>query len=510
MHGADLSGTFTAGMQLGGADVTNAILPGEIKSFEGLKTVEEASKISKRLFTMLLSALGFSLLTILATKDVPLLTNSTTLPLPIIQAPVPLASFYWITPILITGFFLYFLLNLLHLYKLISRLPAVFPDGTPLDEKMYPWLLNTLVREFFPILKEKKINLFLWRKIIIGFLTWWFTPIVLVYFWFRYLPRHDFMWSYLHISCIALVVFLAIDVYFKTIQTLKNNPKYLQPLKYICQISGVALSLVLLVNITDHPQLENNGNPNRKPPYPYQDVGIYYLNTWLKANFAEQDVSHKPANWSKEQPTEVVNGASLEGANLDYANAKGTFLVRAKLSGASLKHAHFDGANLTGADLTKANLTETNFTEADLTKANLTKANLTEANLTEANLTGATLDETNLTEATLYNVNITGVTFHNTNLTGATLAELKGFNPDIIKNVFNWQLAFYYGSDLVNKLGLVNSEIKIALCTYLKMKKPNLSEKELGDLYNLEFKKYRKRYGDGFVTPEDRNSPIVS
>lgn len=31
-------------------------------------------------------------------------------------------------------------------YRLIAKLPAVFPDGTPFDERLFPWMFNTWVK----------------------------------------------------------------------------------------------------------------------------------------------------------------------------------------------------------------------------------------------------------------------------------------------------------------------------------------------------------------------------
>lgn len=443
MHGADLRETKTAGMQLGGADVTNAKLPDEIKSFEGLKTVEEASKIAKRLFTMLLTALGFSALTIFSTKDHLLLTNSTTSPLPIIQTPIPLAGFYWVAPFLLSAFFIYFLLNLLHLYKLISKLPAVFPDGTPLDEKIFPWQLNTLVREHFHVLSEPKIPLFRLRKFLMVFLAWWTTPIVLFGFWLRYLPRHDHFGSWLHIVWIGLIIIGIIVTYRKALQILKNDPTYEWSLKRIDTFL-LSVFLVALIGfpigvstvITFFPQCEK-----------------FNSQKWLNANFAEQEVSHKSDNWNPEKPIQGVKGASLENADLNYADARGAFLVKAKLKGAWLNHADFTDADLTGADLSGAHLDEAKFIGAKLTDANLT-----------------------------------GVDH------GLPII-VKAAIPEQIKKIKNWQLAFYDRDFNEKQLKLSDRDISNALDAFIRAENPTLSNEEVGKLYEKEMRGYRIHYG---------------
>ncbi len=466
MCGADLRGTKTAGMLLGGADVTNAILPDEIKSFDGLKTVEEASKICKRLFTMLLTSLGFSALTILSTQDHLLLTNSPTTPLPIIQTTMQLASFYKIAPFLLSALYLYFLFNLLHLYKLISRLPAVFPDGIPLDEKIYPWLLNTLVREFFPNLSKEKPPFFWARKLFVVFLAWWSTLIVLFFFWLRYLSRHDPWWSGLHIVWIGLVIFTIIFTYSTTLRILKNKPDHIWWWKYLLAFLGLYF-LICTIDIT---ALAHFGNPT-KPlmweipahfgSFNKPSVWEIPLKQWLSANFEDQEVSHKPENWSPEKPIEGVKGARLEHANLDYVHAKSAFLVNAKMKGASLKN-------------------------ADLTQTNLIRADLSEANLEGANLAQADLAGTKL--------------FNTSNLT-----------PQQVKKANHWQLAVYDKTfKESNEMGLSDKIIHDSLCKYLNELKPNMSKDESNKLFENDFSLYKKQYGMTMVGSCEKQEKTLS
>jgi hypothetical protein len=47
-------------------------------------------------------------------------------------------------PLILLGVYFYLHLYLQRLWRDLSTLPAVFPDGEALDEKAYPWLLNGL------------------------------------------------------------------------------------------------------------------------------------------------------------------------------------------------------------------------------------------------------------------------------------------------------------------------------------------------------------------------------
>jgi uncharacterized protein YjbI with pentapeptide repeats len=133
-----------------------------------------------------------------------------------------------------------------------------------------------------------------------------------------------------------------------------------------------------------------------------------------------------------------LSGAHLSGANLAGAHLSGTDLSGADLSGADLYHANLSGteplsppagsgsnaalaaatvnghdigpgASLNGANLAFANLNGANLAGADLTRANLTYAFLIQANLTGAKLTGANLTGAKPDRAILIGVDLTGV-----------------------------------------------------------------------------------------------------
>ena len=84
------------------------------------------------------------------TADVDLILNTATSPLPIINTPIPIADFYWVGATILAAVYCYLHLYLLRLWRALATLPAMFPDGTALDEKADPWLLTGLVRALLP------------------------------------------------------------------------------------------------------------------------------------------------------------------------------------------------------------------------------------------------------------------------------------------------------------------------------------------------------------------------
>ena len=137
--------------QLAGADLVGAKLPKAIRGFDGLRVADEASRNASAVFLYLLVACGFSWFTIVTTSDGQLLSNTASAPIPFIQnVYIPMAGIFRIFPMLLLGLFVYFHLDLQNLWMRLSRLPAVFPDGYQLNEKVYPWLPKGTVLAFVP------------------------------------------------------------------------------------------------------------------------------------------------------------------------------------------------------------------------------------------------------------------------------------------------------------------------------------------------------------------------
>ena len=144
--------------QLAGASVSGASLPIAIEEkFKHLGEVEEASKNARKLFFFLLLGCLYTLLTIATTTDVRLVTNSPSSPLPLFNAKIPIVWFYMASPFLLVGVFVVFCFYMQRLWERLAKLPAIFPDGTPLDEKAYPWLLIGLVRSHVKLLQEEDV-----------------------------------------------------------------------------------------------------------------------------------------------------------------------------------------------------------------------------------------------------------------------------------------------------------------------------------------------------------------
>lgn len=209
LRNADLTGcSGLNAAALGGADLTGAKLPENIAPFEILKAMENASAQVDTLFISVLGASAYTLLTVGSTKDAALVTNSTTSPLPVISTSILIASFYFIAPILLVLFFAYFHISLQRLSEMFADLPAVFPDGCPVDKRTSPRLLSGLVRSRVRLLSRQRPAFADVQTFISVLLAYTIVPVTLAICWARYLARHDWMGSFfqvgLEIGCLGI------------------------------------------------------------------------------------------------------------------------------------------------------------------------------------------------------------------------------------------------------------------------------------------------------------------
>jgi uncharacterized protein YjbI with pentapeptide repeats len=450
LKNADLSGvTSLLPEQLAGADVTNARLPEDIKRFEILENVKDASSNARKIFLSMLLGCAYAWLTIAATTDARLLTNSATTPLPIIQVEIQIAWFYWAAPAILLGFFIYLHLYLEVLWTGLAGLPARFPDGKPLDQHACPWLLNGLVRRHVWRLREGRQWYEHPKEWISIFLAWWAVPLTLLGFWVRYLPRHHLYgtaWQ-LFLSVAALV--LAIVSYRSAARILRGIERKPFPWKRPWRdrrsnhVGCILLAAALLVwlsygaiyGVRDQLESERGAELDGldlAAVWVPRAFGFFGYSTF--ASLQEEDVSTRPDDYYRilesDRP-KSVRGANLQRGDLRYADAFRAFLQRADLreadlSGAYLSEAYLSGANLGEADLIMADLSGAdlrgaNLRDTDLRGANVRGANLSEANLSDTDLRGADLSFADLSKADLVGANLRGANLSEVSLLQASL-----------------------------------------------------------------------------------------
>ncbi len=187
----DLSGAKHLDVrELAGADLFMTKLPPDIARFDGLKTVDEAAKKCSHLFTILLLGCLYAWLTV----GLEVMGKGDHLGIPFIyNAHISRQGFSLLAPPFLAGLWFYFLLYSERLWEPLAMLPAIFPDGTPLDKKAHPWLPIGYVRAHVPRLRQDRPPLSRLQTGLIGFLLFALVPLTVVLFWWRSLEAG--LWS---------------------------------------------------------------------------------------------------------------------------------------------------------------------------------------------------------------------------------------------------------------------------------------------------------------------------
>jgi uncharacterized protein YjbI with pentapeptide repeats len=457
---------------LAGSVLTDSKLPESVAKFDApLGQLVETSKNASLAFVAMLAACGYSWLTIASTKDIGLIKNTSTSPLPLAGTDVPIAGFYWIAPLVLVGAYAYLHLYLVRLWQGLSNLPAVFPDGVTLDRKAYPWLLNGLVRNHFDRLRQDQTMVGRVEVWVSMFLAWWLVPISLLGFWGRYLMRHDWAGTNLHIFILMLSVIAGLLFYRIMCETFRpgTGPEAMERGNVVIfgiVVIAAILTLILAVRGTESgwwaPKamltlgliamsfgmfgaatwiarrirrlgalpgatlagallfamsvggIEGHKSGFTSSSSPFYTLG---LSTVTADAFASLGFTTNAVMAGEDVSTKPSNWTGLStNAAKELAQVKG-----ARLAFAHLRFADAERAFLANADLHFADLRDANLRFADLRQANLSGADLRNADLSFARLQGADLSQARLEYAELNGTNFTAANLSDANLTRADL-----------------------------------------------------------------------------------------
>jgi uncharacterized protein YjbI with pentapeptide repeats len=197
------------GAQLAGANVSGAKLPAAIERFDGLRRASESAEIARPMFILVLLGCLYAFATIASTTDAALLANFRSEFLPDVSAPIPTVWFYFAMPCFLFALYVYLDLYVEQIWRAVSDLPSVFPDGTLLHRMVYPWLLVRLLSRavsggsmvFGADISATRAVV----NVVFVILVWWLVPIALLFFGARYLPAHDWYGTSLHLRRCAVV-----------------------------------------------------------------------------------------------------------------------------------------------------------------------------------------------------------------------------------------------------------------------------------------------------------------
>jgi uncharacterized protein YjbI with pentapeptide repeats len=443
MEGANLEGAALESAmgllprQLAGANLHEASLPGTILEFNALAEFQRTATTAARLFGTTLVVSLLSCLTIWKTKDVQLLTDSAIIPYlhsSAAAAAAPTDEIYLIAPAALLAIYLWFLYNLQRVWDAVLELPAVFPDGRVLGQKG-PRIVTGLLRNHFRWMNPDAPSTRLIEKSISVLLAYWMVPLVLLFFWARYLTLQEMHGTILQEALILIGVAAAL---YCTTSTGRPGERWVEQGKpespVVARLKGLKPATVLIALFAilsffsigtiagvPHSQL-------RAPQYAPASIRRWAPSLlWLVgydpyAELTEASISLRPPNWSgTDDQISEVSGARLNGTNFRYAQAYGVFLAGAHLFRANFQGAFMSEADFRGADLGQANLKFAVLDRAQMNHANLDRASLDGANLTRVDLRGANLSYSSLANAELLDARLDGVSFYGAHAQNASL-----------------------------------------------------------------------------------------
>lgn len=436
LQGANLEGV--SGLrpeQLGGANLFGATLPQQISElrFQKVKVTERASQRVRWLFVTMLLANLCGLLVVVTTTDARLLRNAPLLPVPYIGEAVPLVEFYLIFPLLLLFLYVGFHVGVLRLWAQVSELPAVFPDGLPLDKKGR-WLLMDLTRKHLKRLGEDRLPPSWLESAILVIPAYWAVPLTLVFFWARYLTRMNSHATGYHTILILAATVLATVLPGNLAQVIRaKTPAPLGPMPAVLPPGllarggtvlsmGVLLALLSVGIIHGVPHHRGTSEIGDTDPRRWAPETLWWMGYDPYPNVAEAEISRKPLHWTgREQEFASVQGARLDNLRLRYVEAFRTFLVNARLRHTDLENANLGEADLRGANLYRATLRSAVLDRAQISRANLEGAHLEKTSLVRVDLSGTDLSYARLAGANLMDAKLTGCNLYAARLRGASL-----------------------------------------------------------------------------------------
>ena len=370
---------------------------------DNIAQLSEISRNSRTTFMAMILACVYSFLAIATTTDAALLSNSSATPLPIIQANVPIVWFYYFAPIILAVLFIYFHLYLERFWRCVALLPLRHPDGRGLDDYIYPWLIsNAIIRGEIRELSVHRFSARIeaWLSLL---LAWWLVPIVLLFYWARFLVAHDWAGTLLHIGLIVLLAGFALRFFFSAKNALRRMaseaehptgarasvPGNLPALGRTqltsaaagLAIVGVVLAYLSAATILGLPQevCSKAGLGTRCALYGPGRAFWHAVGVEPYVDVNEQRFVGKPKEWQSLLSNGELLRSHLESQqtlvliarDLRSMSAADAFLPGSRLQGVSLDYADLRHAAMTASRLERVTLAGTNLTDADLRHARI-------------------------------------------------------------------------------------------------------------------------------------------
>jgi uncharacterized protein YjbI with pentapeptide repeats len=379
LRGAILEASGIEDVHLPGADLSGAKAGSAQARLE--KRLDLAKSLADDLRSVFIAECGLFVYigaTIISASDALVLTNTTTMDLPIVDAKVSVHAFFQLASILILALGTYVLARVSHFARIVSRLPGHLPEGPPLREQVDPWVLSCvgILQRGAPVVSEGRPSIRpifeLFGARIPGLIVRWMGPVVLWYlvlrFFFACQPQLAAWKANLGFGLLVAMFLGSLTVAFG----LRSYSEFVDGVQPPTRPSTYAWGAVAAIGVA---------------------VGFRLVVQAL--------------NWHG-APGETLSGAQLAGANLSHWNFATANLDKANLASANLSSARFQEAVLSDVDLRRAKLDGATFTAANLKGSNLAMSAGTRPSFLHADLTGCDLRHATLPNAILQAAHLTG------------------------------------------------------------------------------------------------------
>lgn len=206
-------------VQFGGANLSGVILPTGIVDSRELGNAKLLSRLSQVIFFFQTALCAYAVFLLWQTTDVLLLTGRS----------IPYGGF-GVAPrrlfltVSVTSALLYLSLQFLlrRFWKREAELPAIYPEGRTLDEKISNWFTE-IMKDVHRGADKKKDQL--WRRILFGFLAWWLAPVTLLLFWLRALPLRESRLTSVQVFLVVAAVASGMWSYSRASETFRHLGK---------------------------------------------------------------------------------------------------------------------------------------------------------------------------------------------------------------------------------------------------------------------------------------------
>ena len=397
LSGAEFRGTISLdASHLGRANLSGAVLPSDYK-FDLLQSVHDVSKEAGNIHKLVFVTCVFGWIFVISTTTETIILNSDSTQIPAIGMAMPIAGICTYGLLIALSMFIYWHLYVSRLWEFLANLPAVFPDGNPVHDKIFPWLVSYLPRYENANTEEQKNGLHLLTHFAVYAVLWFHVPLLFLFFWFRYLAAQDPPGTLIQILATTVCISFALWTYLRCKQILNHEaPVKISLVKGFLSLSIPACALFGISQ------------------WVWSDYKLFEAGI-IRGDFHGQPISRRPDNWNG--MVDQVVGAVLSEHRLDGTNFRKSFLVNADFHESMLRGCDFQHANCAGADFTGADLQGSDLRSSDMDKAEFAGANLRDCKLEHANFSQVKIDS-----ATRFPQHVTSADFSSTDFRAAGFA----------------------------------------------------------------------------------------